>query len=358
MIADGVDLKKIDQKLVLRSAKQFKVPTGGTIATVVKALKAKLNDSDGDVGDCTVCGGPWPTELGSCPFCGDEDREEKTSSDDRAEAAADDSSAPSSVMGGTESEEPPDPSSRAMAHVERAPLEAMGGNGRLATAQTEEQLDKAVAVINEGKSHAARGMYAIAMTFRRIVDSNLWKMRTDDKGTPLYQSWSDFANKELEFSRTYAERMLKTAREFDRPTIEEFGINRLVIVVQAPLEHRAKVLDAARAGASRAKLQQITKELNDAKGRTGKGGAGNSKKAPEVKPTKDSLAIATMLEKKATVPLYAPKKDKHGDFVPAKKLDDLPHGWLDMTNGVRLVFQVLRMPSGQMKLTVTAKREA
>jgi hypothetical protein len=356
MNVEGVDIKKVDQKLVMRSAKKFKVPTNGTLASTVKALKAKLDDSDGQLSDCTVCGGTWPAELDACPFCGDVEREESVTGAERSDA---DSSPESSVIGGTASEEPPE-TSTALAQVERAPLASLAGNPGVVAPQKEEDLDKAVAVINTAKEKGAHCFSIVLMTLKRIVDTNLWKARTTDGGDPPYTSWTDFANKELDFSRTYAERLLKTANEFgSQPKlIEELGVNKLIVVLAAPKDQREKLLDKAKAGASRAKLQQITKELNEGTGRIGTG-RGKKKDPPKVEVSKDEITLAVLQNKRQTIPLWSPKADKKGDFTtPAKKLDEQPHGWLVLPNGTRLIFQLLRMLSGQLKLVMTAKREA
>jgi hypothetical protein len=367
MIVDGINLKKIDDKLVRASAKKFgvKVAPGSTVAALARALKDKLGESDGELDSCTVCGAPWPAELSSCPFCGetDDDREEK------GERAGESSGAGSSVMGGTASEEPPD-SPAAMVHVERAPLAALGGgHARVAEPQVEGDLDAAVAWINVGKAQAAKGMGQVIFTLKRIIDTNLWKLRTDDKGGVLYRSWTEFANKELEMSRAYAERLLKVEKEFGRQLIEELGVNKLVVVVQAPPEKRSELLEKARAGVSRAKLQAATKELNITAGKNpGKGKAASEKAAapPAKKPARElpapkvdpeAVTILTTLGKKHSVKLFRPKKEK-GAWVPAKKLEDGAYGWLDFSNGQRLILQLGKLPTGQLVLAVVAKREA
>jgi hypothetical protein len=355
MNVEGVDIKKVDQKLVMRSAKKFKVPTNGSLASTVKALKAKIDDSDGKVDDCTVCGGSWPAELDACPFCGDTERDDPGSAEVSEESGH---ASESSVMGGTESEEPPE-TSTALAQVERAPLASLAGNPGVVAPQKEEDLDKAVAVINTAMEKGAHCFSIVLLTLKRIVDTNLWKARTTDGGEPPYTSWTDFANKELDFSRTYAERLLKTANEFgSQPRlIEELGVNKLIVVLAAPKDQREKLLDKAKAGASRAKLQAITKELNEGAGKNP--GRGKKKEEPKVEVSKDEITLAVLQNKRQTIPLWSPKADKKGDFTtPAKKLDDQPHGWLVLPNGTRLTFQLLRSPNQQLKLVMTAKREA
>jgi hypothetical protein len=363
MIVEGINLKKIDQKIVRASAKKFEVKANGSLATLVKDLKSKLEESDGDVGRCSVCGAPWPAELDSCPFCGETDNESRGSEEERSESSA----AASSVMGGTASEEPPD-SPSALATVEHAPLGILSGavEGRVGAAQTEADLDRHVALINEGKAQAAKGMFAVIITLKRIIDTNLWKQRTDDKGSSLYKSWTEFANKELEMSRAYAERLLKVEKEFGRQLIEELGVNKLIVVVQAPADKKAELLEKARAGVSRAKLQAAGKELNLAAGKNpGRGAAGTgakskakaAKKLPEPKVDPETVTILTTLGKKHSVKLFRPKK-KEGAWVPAKRLEESPYGWMDFPNGQRLTFQVGKLPGGQLFLAVVAKREA
>jgi hypothetical protein len=358
MIVEGIDLKKIDQKIVRASAKRFEVKANGSLATLVKDLKSKLEESDGDVGLCSVCGAPWPSELDSCPFCGETDNESRGSEEAESEA--------SSVMGGTASEEPPE-SPSAMVRVDRAPLGALGGghpDGRVSGPQTEADLDSAVAWINVGKTQASKGMFQVIVTLKRVIDTNLWKLRTDEKGGVLYKSWTEFANKELEMSRTYAERLLKVEKEFGRQLIEELGVNKLIVVVQAPADKKAELLEKARAGVSRARLQQASKELNAAAGKNpgrGKATAAPAKKPerklPEPKVDPETVTILTTLGKKHSVKLFRPKKEK-GSWVPAKKLEDGPFGWMDFPNGQRLTFQLGKLPGGQLVLAVVAKREA
>ena len=140
-------------------------------------------------------------------------------------------------------------------------------------------------------------------------------------------------------------------------TVDELGVNKLVLVYSAPAEHRQRVLAQAKAGASRAKLQAAVKDLREKSGAKNMGRGTAPKPAPKV--DKDEVTLALLLGKKQTIALWAAKKDKKGEFtIPAKKFEDVPHGWLDLPNGVRLVVSVLRAPSGQLKLTMTARREA
>lgn len=367
MIVEGINLKKIDQKIARASAKKFgvkeaKANGSGSLATLVKDLKAKLEDSDGDVGKCSVCGAPWPAELDSCPFCGETDNESHSEESERGEES---SAAASSVIGGTASEEPPE-SPSALAVVDHAPATILGGGteGRVSGPQTEQDLDHAVAMINVGKQHASKGMAQVILTLKRIIDTNLWKLRTSDEGTPLYKSWTEFANKELEFSRTYAERLLKVEKQFGRQLIEELGVNKLIVVVQAPADKKSELIAQARAGLSRQKLQAKAKELNASAGKNpGRGKAAAApakkpeKKLPEPKVDPQTVTILTTLGKKHQVKLFRPKKEK-GNWVAAKKLSDAGYGWLDFSNGQRLTFQLGQLPTGQLFLAVAAKREA
>jgi hypothetical protein len=358
MIVDGVNIKKIDQKLTLQSARRFKVAANGTIATVVKALKEKLNASDGDVADCTVCGGAWPAELETCPFCGEADKEEHGSASSSAPANENSSGAASSVMGGSPSSEPPDPSSRAMVPANGRSTALGGGSSdtRVSVAQREEDLDRAVAAINVAKDAGAKSFWVVVQTLKRIIDTNLWKTRTDDKGDPLYKSWGDFTVKELEYSRTYVDRLMRVTKEFSAATVDELGANKLILVYSVPPEHRAKVMAEAKAGASRAKMQKIAKELNEAAGN--KQSIRRAKPEPAPAAKGDAVTLAMLLGKKATIPLFRAKKDAKGKDQPAKKVEEQPVGYFDLKNDVRLIFQLVRTPSGQLKIVMTAVREA
>jgi hypothetical protein len=57
--------------------------------------------------------------------------------------------------------------------------------------------------------------------------------------------------------------------------------------------------------------------------------------------------------KRVLAPLYAPQRGPSGELVPATGLGDgMPYGWVDLPDGTRMVLQLSRMPSGQLRVLV------
>ena len=261
MNVEGVALDKVDQKLVASSAKKFAVATKGkTLGTVVRELAAKLRDGDGDMDACTECGGPWPAELDACPFCGDLANPEEEAKGDPADGSSRSDSEASSSVAPSEVES----STAAGTHERSASVRSTltGAGAPVVVAQTEVQLDKLVAAVNAAKEQGAKNFWMVVTLLKRCIDTNLWKQRVDEKGNPAYRSAWEFATKELEFSRTYAQRLYRTASEFSEKTIDQLGVNRLGVLA-APEASREKLLEEARAGASRSKLAGMTRGLLD-----------------------------------------------------------------------------------------------
>src|SRR5580693_7564831 len=121
MNVEGVELKKVDANILKKTARTLGVKwqPGAGIPTVVREVAAKLRGSDdAAIDNCTECGGPWPSNLENCPFCGESDNvsvsaagaSRGSSSEEESNSSEDSSSseASSSVIGGSPSEEPPE----------------------------------------------------------------------------------------------------------------------------------------------------------------------------------------------------------------------------------------------------------
>jgi hypothetical protein len=378
----GVSLTKVDKKHLNEVATSLGIEPDGLSRTVEAVAMAFAKTGGKDLMVCNICGGASPKDLLSCPFCNDGEEEtiEPAILVEPEPLAATDIDATKMeegiVFDGTESPEQLE-KVRKLFGKNAAKVEAKKGKapkaakaemvvassattGALVTAAQavevlgpgERDLDAAVVRINTAKVLTAAGYFQLCKEIAIVQASQLWKARTQD-GKPKYKTWGDFVQVELEMSKSTAWAMANVAEKYTLEQVKSIGQKKCELLLTAPKEAQAELLDAAARGESVRKLEGKIREMNLS--RPGK--RGRPQKPAKAEERKNELTIATLVGAKHALAFYEPGTKKDEEPKPAKKVKDGCWTFLNLPNGVQLTMRIVGIEAGKPKLLFAAKRE-
>lgn len=361
----SVKMSEVDINTLIAAAKKLKCGTDkDPAAALVANLQAKFSKLPANrLADCTKCGGESDKELDVCPYCGDEnedDEDESASSD-----ASDDEDASSSASASDDVEvvETPAANKRRLKAPGPPPIGIAGGANLVQ--YNENDLNKAVANVIACKGESTVSMWRLGAAIGEIFDKSLWKQRNGPEGLPVYKNFTAFVTKELSFTYNNALWLIDIAKNYSEAQVREFGTTMLGTVLTAPKQDRARLLAAAKAGATVREVRELAHEAADSAGTGAEtrdtGRSKPTKKGKRAKPAKKKAAAAATkaptitvasIIGKQTVKLY---KKGHED-KRALNVADSPTGMLELSNGVAMHFVVAKDPQGQMVIRVDTKR--
>ena len=273
---------------------------------------------------CDNCGGVSTSATDVCPFCGigDEPNVEPEEAEPEEEAADESTSlalVPSTIEG----------------KIEAPAVE----------------LDAAVQEILVLQRGHAASAWLLAKKVSEVSKDQLWKQRRDDEGNPKYRTFEQFAQAELNMSRKHATDLLRLFVSFSEEDFRLHGPTKLRLVLAAPEERQAEVLEKLKGGAGRREIERdvLGREGHDSKGAKGsKSKVAKSEKGAQI-------TVATILGRK-TIQAFAKPDGKSKENVPAKKISDVPWGFMDMANDVRMYITFLQKPGGELVFRIDIKR--
>jgi len=325
----------------------------------------KKNTEASKLSVCDVCGTVSSIDLDVCPGCGtgddqagdaieDETDAPENASDDGPEEAGDDAPEGEGEKKEGDSESTPKKRGRkpSAAIVEVLP-----------EGVTVDALDSAVAEVNNLKGATAFSYWKLGEKLSEIHASHLWKARRGDDGVKAkYRTFDQFVKEECGISNVHAYSLIDISKRFTEADVRKLGTSKLTLVLRAPEEKQPEILAAAESGASKRELEEKVKEANatakaegrdvtaekaEKTGRTPRGTGGGREK--------QSLTISSLLGKKQINLFRKPGKGESAT-TPARSLEDLPVGVLDLENGVVLAVQVVKGPSGDLLLKCDFKK--
>lgn len=169
--------------------------------------------------ECQKCGERSTNATEFCPFCGDPGIDE---SDDGSVAAE-------VVEQGV--------------GIATTPSASPPRNLDAAMAELETKLVERLQKITSLGDSAVGNTWEMGQAVKEIHDQQLFKARG-------YQSFRQFADRELPMKRQTAYRLMQIVERFDRETFIKAGFSRLNEIVDAPPASRAKLLAEAKSGTS------------------------------------------------------------------------------------------------------------
>ncbi len=116
---------------------------------------------------------------------------------------------------------------------------------------TIEDLDSAIDKVRLLREGAATTAWDIGTELNVIFSSGVYKLRTNDDGTPKYQTFADFLKAELGFDRRQGNNLRAIATTFTREEAADIGSAKLTAIFQAKhlsSEQRTYFLEQARKG--------------------------------------------------------------------------------------------------------------
>lgn len=215
-VVRGIAIAKVDEVALTEHLveKAVKIPENSTLAHKVELYMdftdALLEHRDGDYGECENCEAPCDPDDPACPVCGK--KHEETGSP-----------------------------------VEKAPA-PVGKVG---------DLDEAVTRIKGLMGTAMRNYWQLARELSNIHDSKLYKTRVGDDKRPLYRSFGQFTEAELNISDNHARTVMAVAAEFSEQQMVELGVEKLRFIARVPEAQRSKLLERAKSVSKRELEREI-----------------------------------------------------------------------------------------------------
>lgn len=234
-------------------------------------------------------------------------------------------------------------------------------NGTTAmTKVTTKDLDKSVAKIKAIMGRAGEACWEMGQEILVIFESGSWKARVGEDGEQLYKNWGAFTKAELGIGGSYALGCMDASKLYGKEQLNEWGVSKVQMLVQAPPEARAK-LEKEVAKHSKRSLGEAVKKAKAESG-AGKRETGRKKmpkgknaaeRAPKPGKVAERITVASIIGSK-TVKLWK-RGQADVDGQRAETLAHEPVGYLDLENGVRMFFSVEKTDAG-LVLKTTTKR--
>ena len=362
----GIPASKLNEQSIDDAIKRLKLEVKGTGPTTpllkkVGALLAYFETrSDAEKGPCDHCGAESTLDLPCCPFCGTGDNPPEAIAEHVVDAAferMEDGDSSDSGEAEEPDETPAEPADATFDDLKPSTsLAPEVPEGVLEYPKPAPDLDKLVQEIRELQRGTAAGAWLLAKKVTEVGKSQIWKQRRDDAGKPAYRTFEQFLEKELDIGRKYGTELLKLYGRFSEEEFQKVGPTKLRLVLQAPQEQQAEVLEKLKGGAPR---KEVTEEVRQARAEKGlKTSQGKTPKKNAPTPERKTITVA-QIEGRKTIPLYKKPEGRItiDDAQRAKKLADVPFGYLDLTNDVRMWITVLPHPiTGELTARVEFKR--
>lgn len=359
-MAHALKTDQIDVKLVSKYCKQLgvKVPKGQDAATLLQAhFRSAAEAGKISPVQCDRCDGISDAVLTECPFCGDAgelEMEVAAAPEAPQDAAQDEPQDEDDDAIDAEVIEAPAPAQKApkgkkappvaeattknppkavkVAKADKVPAAALAAPTKAELAKVE-QLDEQCAKVKTLTVTAAQSLWDVGQALSKIHDKDLWKMRRVNN-VPVHVSFRRFVQDELGISHTYAYQMMEVAKEFTRKEVEQIGVNKLRLVLQAPPEKRAQALEAAAGGASNQQLAAMGRPP-----------------AP-----RNAVTVAMMLGTQ-TLPAYSRTRKDGESPALARKVQEDPWTLIPLENGAQIKVVLTSSPTGELSFVVEVTRD-
>jgi hypothetical protein len=309
---------------------------------------------------CDKCHG-WsdPSVGDGCPFCGE--------GDDAPPVPTAIAGAPKKIP--TPQEEPTmktdvaiAPEDKPLRALERKMPAVLPETVAASSAAQNKALDAAVQDVKKLQRDFHANAWDVGRALTRIYEADLWKARVDESGAVRYKNFEAFTREELDIGRKYAQDLLRIASRFTREDVLARGTTALRLVIQAPEEHQAELLGKLQAGAPRSEIEAEVRQVSSGPVKVTQPGGGTiERKRPTKKPARPApvpklaegqITIAVVEGKKQLSKLYAKPTGKNdaNNLRAATCLEDVPWGYLDLSNDVRMFFTIVQAPSGELSI--------
>lgn len=227
-------------------------------------------------------------------------------------------------------------------------------------AKTEADLNKAVHLVGELKSEGAAAMWRLGKAVYQLHETQIWKLRTHGDGLVKYRSFGAFCFHELGMSEANAYKIMDVARNFTEGDVRKVGTHKLALVLWAPPEDQAKLLEKVKN--EKITKHQLQKEITEIRSEKGfaKSKQGNPAKKHATAIEKEKVekekvaakATAILVEGKKSVTAYCKPARKTKDPAQLKemrRLADVPWTFLELENEMTIYVSLIEGGGGKYK---------
>jgi hypothetical protein len=216
---------------------------------------------------------------------------------------------------------------------------------------TPEDLEAKVSRVRSVMGDVNLSFWHLGSELKELQETQIWKLRKDETGKPLFKSFASFVESEFGVSGKWAVNVISVRTTFDATTIATVGPTKLGILLKVDPETRANLLPEA---------ASISKRDLEAKVREQNGSTSDEPPAPS-KPKKaqvvsdDPKIITTVLPTGLTkIPLY--QRSESSDL--ATDIHQNPWGMFECNNGTTIMFRLRLGPNAEFLLEMEPIREA
>jgi hypothetical protein len=382
-VVSGVTMEKLDEPTFKAALAEVGLDANKPLDALVRDLVGYYhgNYEETELYKCDQCGGLSVEADSCCPFCGDpaEALDELKPEDAPAKAEPSPEQKVANAAGevltkgkakGKAAAKPKADKPKGKADKPKAPPKKKPGDstalvptdankkrkslapghkaevvGQLSK-YTVADLDESVERIRTALKATAMSTYDVGEAIRDNYERELWRLRTGDDGKPSFASFQKWCNEEVGISHTWAFTLMDVAASYTRDDVAAIGTTKLTLVLKAPEPVRAKLMEQARAGASKRELEAAVK--------TAKGVALPT--AEDKAKSKRSVAVSLVMGRKTLTMLKRPGSKDEAP-MPARTITDQPWARLPLTNGVVMYTRVQQKDTGEFQQVIEFRRE-
>lgn len=367
-------------------------PSAKALATALqKHFRDKygaVREGDNELLECSTCKGYSPARLTACAFCGEGDDDAPPADKPppaKAEAPKAEAAPPTKdevprakklkskdKAAKAESPAPAAPTSTAMTKAEPAAIvkdDTVVSSELLTESTLDDQIKKVRTLIND---HIA-SRWRVGQALLPLHDKDLWKLRVDSDGKQRWKTFEAFCVDELGFTAVWAYGLMNVAKEYSEEQYVAIGPKKLLAVLSAPKEERAKLLKMAEDGASRRTIEKEVREANtkirNAKPKADRDGVVRTKKdgsrggSGTKKAAEPRITVASILGTETKKAYKKPAQTRgveidEKNLARAKRVSDAPWTRLALGNsGVYLDVTMKANPSGELSFVFEFRRD-
>lgn len=234
---------------------------------------------------------------------------------------------------------------------------------------TEQDLDIAVMDVNTKVKNCVSDYWELGAKLAEIQKTKIWKQRKNNDGKPAYTTFSQFLESEIKISRTTAIRMIDVSLNYDKETMQKYGLTKLALMLQVKEEDRAEVQQALESGASVREIESHVKKqpkmslYQGTPEQTPIDISQCSEEELEVIKADDRKRILAKANPPMTVVMKSMTREKMYSSIPSKRgkiatrLEDGPEVRIQFENDTVGTFRVEINPAGEIVLMVEIRRQ-
>ncbi len=237
---------------------------------------------------------------------------------------------------------------------------------------TEDALDAANEITERLKTGIVAGNWLLGKHLHDVHSSGLWKARRATNGEQKHKTFAQYCRNEIGMGDANVYRLIEVALNWSQEDVARLGVEKLDLIMRSPAQAKAKLLDAAKSGATVRDIKEARSEAIKEYGgpgvtswgvdgpqgthgtNAGRGRADGTKRPAA--PVKRDMVTMVEIEGTKSFPIYSLGAYKLGKQVPTKNVDDAV-GFYALVNEVAVTIYFNRDADGNLVGKLTIKRQ-